>query len=165
MNRVRVSLGVVSGVCAVGLSLVGAPGAGAVAAAAGEPGVGDRDRLTVTVDDGAGHAAMYELECHPAGGTHPDPQAACERLDALGGPVGPAPRGQMCTMIYGGPETATVVGSWAGEEVDARYSRTNGCETARWRDMAPVLPVPAAADGWQGDGPGRDARHILVGQP
>ncbi|WP_405726532.1 SSI family serine proteinase inhibitor [Streptomyces sp. NBC_01537] len=161
MNRVRVSLGAVSAVCAVGLPLVGAPGAVAVAAA--EPGVGDR--LTVTVDDGAGHAAMYELECHPAGGTHPDGQAACDRLDALGGPAGPAPKGQMCTMIYGGPETATVVGSWAGAEVDARYSRTNGCETARWRDMAPVLPVPAATDGWQGDGQGRDGRHNLIGQP
>jgi len=149
-----VPLGVVSAVCAVGLSLVGAPGA---VAAAAEPGVGDR--LAVTVDDGAGHAAMYELECHPAGGTHPDVLGACDRLDALGGPVGPAPRGQMCTMIYGGPETATVVGSWAGAEVDTRYSRTNGCETARWRDMAPVLPVPAAADGWQGDGQGRDGRH------
>jgi hypothetical protein len=126
-------------VCAVGLALLGWP----AAAAAGSAG----DRLTVTVDDGAGHTAIYELVCHPAGGTHPDAQGACDRLDALGGPEGPTPQGQMCPMIYGGPETATVLGSWRGAPVERRYSRTNGCETARWRDMAPVLAAPVPTDG------------------
>lgn len=137
MKRGRVSLAAVAAAVCAGLPLVGAPVAVGV-----EPGMAG-DRITVTVDDGAGQAATWELECHPAGGTHPDGQAACDRLDALGGPVGPAPEGQMCTMIYGGPETATVVGRWQGVPVRARYSRANGCETARWRDMAPVLAMPA----------------------
>lgn len=53
----------------------------------------------------------------------------------------------MCTMIYSGPQRATVRGSWRGRPVDARYDRSNGCETARWRRMAPVLPAPAVRDG------------------
>lgn len=103
------------------------------------------DRLTVTVNDGAGDVATYELVCHPAGGTHPDAQAACDRLDGLGGPLGPVPEGQMCTMLYGGTQTAAVLGIWQGAPVEARYDRSNGCEAARWRDMVPVLPTAVPA--------------------
>jgi hypothetical protein len=149
--------------CAVGLPLMTA--VDATAARTAGPATGpvhlpvpvsmpvSMDRLTVRVDDGAEHVTTYELACHPAGGTHPDVRAACDRLDALGGPVGPATYGQLCTMIYGGPQTATVVGTWRGAPVDERYDRANGCETARWNDMAPVLPAPALVE----DG-GRDVR-------
>jgi hypothetical protein len=37
-----------------------------------------------------------------------------------------------CTEIYGGPATARVRGTLQGKPVDARFSRTNGCEIARW---------------------------------
>lgn len=132
---------------------VGLPLVTATAARAAEPVPEPLpvDRLTVTVDDGEDHVATYELACHPTAGTLPDAQAACDRLDALGGPVGPPPPGQMCTMIYGGPQKATVVGTWRGAPVRARYNRANGCETARWEDMAPVLPAPQPAEG--------DGRH------
>jgi hypothetical protein len=48
----------------------------------------------------------------------------------------------MCTMIYGGSQTATVMGRWHGMPVHAAYSQVNGCEIARWRNMAPVLSEP-----------------------
>lgn len=134
-----------SGVFVAGLSLAGGGAAGAVAAE-GVPGAARGDRLVVTVDDGAGQVATYVLECHPTGGTHPDAEGACGRLDELGGPVGPAGEGQLCTMLYGGPQKATVTGSWLGAPVDARYNRTNGCEAARWKEMAPVLPLPRRKD-------------------
>ncbi|MGI5251437.1 SSI family serine proteinase inhibitor [Actinacidiphila glaucinigra] len=105
------------------------------------------DVLRVTVDDGGGRLSEFDLRCDPVGGTHPEAPEACARLERLGGPVGPSPHGTMCTMIYSGPQRATVRGSWRGRPVDARYDRSNGCETARWRRMAPVLPAPAVRDG------------------
>lgn len=113
---------------------------------------GPPDVLRVVVDDGAGHVSEYDLRCAPVGGTHPDASEACAHLERLGGPVGPSPEGTMCTMIYSGPQRATVHGNWRGRPVDARYDRSNGCETARWRRMAPVLPVPPAHDGPAGRG-------------
>jgi nitrous oxide reductase accessory protein NosL len=44
-----------------------------------------------------------------------------------------------CTQQYGGPETATVKGTFKGEDVDAKFSRQNGCEIARWEDAKPIL--------------------------
>ena len=43
-----------------------------------------------------------------------------------------------CTQQFGGPETATVKGTVNGEPVDARFSRENGCQIARW-DEAKAL--------------------------
>jgi hypothetical protein len=44
-----------------------------------------------------------------------------------------------CTQQYGGPETATVKGTLHGEPIDAKFSRVNGCEIARWEEVAPLL--------------------------
>ncbi|WP_330338991.1 SSI family serine proteinase inhibitor [Streptomyces sp. NBC_00557] len=109
------------------------------------------DHLTVVVRHaGAGRDGTYELFCHPAGGTHPDAVEACRVLDAqtnwgrdLFAPVAP---GTACTMLYGGPATAHVTGTWAGRRVDAAYDRSNGCETGRWDRMVPLLPKAGAAE-------------------
>jgi hypothetical protein len=59
---------------------------------------------------------------------------------------------EICTMQYGGPETATVTGTLGGEQVDASFSRTDGCNIARF-DAASVLwmgvpePMPTDAGG------------------
>ena len=45
---------------------------------------------------------------------------------------------QMCTQIYGGPETATVTGTLDGKPVDATFSREDGCAIARF-DAASTL--------------------------
>ncbi|MFF3484803.1 SSI family serine proteinase inhibitor [Streptomyces sp. NPDC002701] len=108
-------------------------------------GTDTTDRLTVTVDKaGEGHDGTFELDCHPAGGSHPDARAACEQLDrkTLWGksPFAPAQEGGMCTMQYGGPATAHVTGTWAGRPVDATYRRGDGCEIARWDALVPLLP-------------------------
>ncbi|MEU3461387.1 hypothetical protein ABZ721_15745 [Streptomyces sp. NPDC006733] len=66
---------------------------------------------------------------------------SCAQLRRQGGPVGPVPSGQMCSMIYGGSQTAQVTGVWHGTAVKEKYSRSNGCEVARWNRMAPVLPA------------------------
>ena len=44
-------------------------------------------------------------------------------------------------MIFGGPEQATVVGTLNGEEIDAAFERSNGCELDRWDRMAALLQL------------------------
>jgi hypothetical protein len=103
------------------------------------------DRLTVTVHDvGGGADGTFELECHPAGGSHPHAAEACDRLDRMTtwgkDTFAPVPPDTLCTMEYGGPATAHVTGTWAGRPVDARYDRSNGCEMSRWNALVPLLP-------------------------
>jgi hypothetical protein len=114
------------------------------------PPVHDEDRsagdhLTVTVRQAGGSAdGTYELYCHPGGGTHPDVTGACEAVgrNTQWGkdPFAPVPPGSMCTMVYGGPATAHVTGTWAGRPVDTTYDRGNGCAISRWNGMVPLLP-------------------------
>jgi hypothetical protein len=56
----------------------------------------------------------------------------------------PVPATAACTMIYGGPQKATVTGTLEGQAVNATFERSNGCEIARWDAMAKagVLPSP-----------------------
>jgi hypothetical protein len=51
----------------------------------------------------------------------------------------PTPGNVACTQQYGGPEKATVKGTFKGQSVDASFSRENGCEIARWEDAKPIL--------------------------
>ncbi|WP_037679393.1 SSI family serine proteinase inhibitor [Streptomyces albus] len=146
--------------CALAL-LTAAPAAGAVAQPSpssppsppAAPADGHRvppageDRLVIVVRDGGSGRVpegRYSLDCHPPGGTHPRARAACKRLDELTrygrNPFAPVPPRTDCTMIYGGPATARITGSWAGRPVNARFNRVNGCEIARWNRLRPVLP-------------------------
>jgi hypothetical protein len=106
-------------------------------------GQGDNS-LTVTFKaDDKSKPVVMTLSCHPTGGDHPRAEEACARLDAVEQDgtdpfAKPAPD-EVCTYIYGGPQTAAVVGTWKGEAVDAKFSRANGCEIARWNAIEPVL--------------------------
>ncbi len=97
--------------------------------------------LTVVVDDGSGALTTWHLTCDPAGGDHPDPAAACEALARHGAqalpPVAPD---RVCTQLYGGPQRATVSGTWRGAPVLSRLSLTNGCEISRWKALVGLLP-------------------------
>ncbi|MHA7154596.1 subtilase-type protease inhibitor [Arthrobacter sp. TMN-50] len=105
--------------------------------------------IIVTADDDA-EPVTYELGCTagaPVGESElPDPAAACEVLTSHGDLIMAAPEpGAMCTQQYGGPETAVVKGTVAGEQVKASFSRENGCEIARWTMFAPLLGGPGGA--------------------
>ena len=54
----------------------------------------------------------------------------------------PVPKNSVCTEIYGGPQRARVVGTVKGQVVRATFSRTNGCEIARWQRISPWLVPP-----------------------
>ncbi|MER5683383.1 SSI family serine proteinase inhibitor [Streptomyces sp. NPDC002205] len=111
----------------------------------------EKTQLRVTVSDSGDREAdgVYELQCLPAGGTHPVAKQACDRLAELAQPTDrngdadpfrPVPAGTMCTQQFGGSATARVTGTWRGQHVDASFDRTNGCEIARWNTLRPVLP-------------------------
>ena len=84
------------------------------------------------------------LTCDPAGGDHPNAEAACAKLAEAGAQIfEPVPADQACTMIFGGPQTATITGTFQGENVDASFSRANGCEIDRWDALGTeVFDVP-----------------------
>jgi hypothetical protein len=85
--------------------------------------------LTVEVDPGGKKATV---QC--------DAPEDCPEVAALDPKVFEPTAGNVaCTQQYGGPEKATVKGTFKGEPVDATFSRENGCEIARWEDAAPVL--------------------------
>jgi hypothetical protein len=66
----------------------------------------------------------------------------CGIVDAVDPAVfEPTPADTACTQQYGGPEKATVRGTLRGEEVDASFSRENGCEIARWEDAQALLEL------------------------
>lgn len=99
--------------------------------------------ISVVADEGAEPREML-LECDPVGGDHPNAEAACAALaDAAPAIFDPVPADQMCTMIFGGPQVATVTGTYDGEPVDAQFSRSNGCEIGRWDALGTeVFDVP-----------------------
>ncbi|MFJ2090416.1 SSI family serine proteinase inhibitor [Streptomyces sp. NPDC087901] len=107
----------------------------------------DTDTHLTVVVSGSGNPeadGTYELECEPAGGSHPVAQQACDRLAQLpresADPFAPVPRDAMCTQQFGGAATARVTGTWQGRSIDSTFERTNGCEIGRWNSLRPVLP-------------------------
>lgn len=88
----------------------------------------------------------------PAAYDDVDDQQLCAWLAREGAELltQPPPQQQVCTQVYGGPEVATVTGNVDGEEVDARFTRTNGCEIARFDEASPL---------WTGEVPRDDAEH------
>ena len=97
--------------------------------------------LSIVIDDGTGTKTTWTLTCDPAGGTHPDPDAACRALEAHGANALPPVRKDVaCTQVYGGPQTATITGTWQGKPVRSSFSRINGCEISRWDRLRGLLP-------------------------
>jgi len=86
----------------------------------------------------SGESLQATLTCDPDGGTHPDPNGACDTLLENEDALEPVAGDVACTQIYGGDQVATITG--AG--VQASLSRTNGCEIARWDALADVLVLP-----------------------
>jgi hypothetical protein len=105
------------------------------------PGASVAPRYDVTVtywpDGRDGDSVAATLSCDPDGGSHPDPVEACDALLGNEAALAPASGDVACTEIYGGPQEATVVGG----DVNASFSRANGCEIARWDALAPVLEL------------------------
>jgi hypothetical protein len=103
----------------------------------GEAAGAAKTSLTIVVapDQGA-QPSTYRLTCDPAGGDHPQPKDACAKLKAAGPEVFEAVASdQSCTAVYGGPQVATVTGTYEGKDVKTTFKRTDGCEIERWEQL------------------------------
>jgi hypothetical protein len=151
----RLAVGGLLTVVLAGLLTGCGAGQGSVTPEAGSSASGGSEGtdLTIVVDDGAGKKSTWTLNCGSgagaaATGTHPDAAAACAALTAKGKQALPAvPGDRICTQIYGGPQTAEITGTRDGERVSASFSRRNGCEISRWKQLEGLLPKVAAAGG------------------
>jgi hypothetical protein len=102
------------------------------------PGDAELAALVVTVDDdGDGGAPARELELNCA---EPTDSAACGAVAGISArDLAPTPADTACTQLFGGPEMATIKGQIRGEEVDATFSRRDGCEIERWKRVEALL--------------------------
>ncbi|MDQ5820423.1 MAG: subtilase-type protease inhibitor [Actinomycetota bacterium] len=118
--------------------------AATLAVASGAAAGGGTSLTIKAMPDGGkpGVFKRYTLRCSPAGGTLPQPARACARLARIARPFAPVPGDMACTEIYGGPQEAIVVGTYGGKRVWARFSRTNGCQIARWERVRFLFPIP-----------------------
>lgn len=91
---------------------------------------------TLRVIDGGGASGTGFLadaqRAERAAAVFEDP-AAVKRL--VDGP----PADQMCTMIYGGPDRATIEGTFRGAAVTQQFHRSDGCGIADWELFEPIL--------------------------
>jgi hypothetical protein len=121
--------------CVLGLALASC---GEDEQEAAAPGGEPVAQLVVTVDpDGRGPEPAKEtrLSC----GT-PRESAVCAEASALEpSDVEPVDPETACTQLFGGAETARLRGRVRGRAVDARFSRSNGCEIERWDNVAALL--------------------------
>jgi len=105
---------------------------------AGGP-TGELASLVVTVDDdgakGAGQPRQLELECKAP----TDSQACGAAAGVSAADLRETGDDVACTQIYGGPEEATIKGTIRGEDVDATFTRADGCEIARWDKVKDLL--------------------------
>ena len=111
--------------------------------------------LSVAFTDAAGNLAEYRLACLGDTATFTgevppgvDAATACLSVATDTARMLLDPNvmvDRMCTEIYGGPETATVVGLLDDIEIDYEINRTNGCGIDDWeRVFAGLVPPPAA---------------------
>jgi hypothetical protein len=117
--------------------------AAAAAVASGRAATGTTSLTVLYWSDGpaGGPAERWTLRCGPAGGTHPQAARACQRLAALGAAAfRPVRDDAVCTQVFGGPQTALVVGTYKGRRIWTRFNRKDGCQIARWNQHVPLLP-------------------------
>lgn len=119
-------------------------GCGSVAEDTPAPPRGTQLEITVwPKGEGSGSPLRTTLSCDPASGDVADPEAGCAAIAAKGASLfEPTPAGRSCTELYGGPQEARVTGSVFGQGVNSRFSRTDGCEIARWDAITSLVPVP-----------------------
>lgn len=94
---------------------------------------------TLTIVDGGGATGTGYLA---------DPQRATAAVALFDNPsavkrlVEGPPAGQMCTEIYGGPDVATISGTFRGTAVTQQFRRSDGCGIADWELFEPILGRP-----------------------
>ncbi|MGO4146039.1 serine protease inhibitor [Paenarthrobacter sp. YAF11_1] len=115
--------------------------------------------LTVTLTEAPG-AESHEFHLRSVAGllspdpgsldsNLPDAPAALAAVEQFGEEIFfPEPRpDRICTQQYGGPQVAVVTGWFRGRKVNSQFSRTDGCEIARWKTLASLLGNTGGSSG------------------
>ena len=83
--------------------------------------------LSITTKASGEVVAARTLTCNPAGGSHPNPVAACEQLSKVAGRIEDIPEKQgICTEIFL-PVILRASGTWNGEERRYEHEFPNRC--------------------------------------
>jgi Subtilisin inhibitor-like len=115
-----------------------APATGGASSTAARPGPA-KVSLDVTFAAAPGSpAAHYTLFCEPAGGTTPDPAAACTKLLTGLNIFAPRPLHVMCPMIVQSDARATVVGTYLGKRVHVTIVN-GGCDLPQWSKLTSIF--------------------------
>jgi hypothetical protein len=128
---------VIAAICAAAATACGSQPepAGAGSAPAPAPKVSLDITVSTTPNAPSKH---WTLQCEPAGGTHPNPAAACAVLLKAKNPFAPLPKGIMCPMIRVGTKTAIVKGTYFGKHIDTKLS-PGGCQLAQWEKIGQIF--------------------------
>jgi Subtilisin inhibitor-like len=94
---------------------------------------------------GNGEMQRWTLRCVPAAGTLPRPGAACVKLSEMRSPFAPLSKNLQCTQIYGGPQEAVISGTFRGDKIWVRLTVRDGCQIARAKKLAFLVPGMGAA--------------------
>ncbi|MBD8042199.1 serine protease inhibitor [Arthrobacter sp. Sa2BUA2] len=108
------------------------------------PAAGATSLTVELMAEGEAVTDTWTLECDgaaPVGDSGaPDPAAACAALAESGTALMAEPGPEAaCTMQYGGPQRATVTGTVDGENVDAAFAYSDGCQISRWDALSGLL--------------------------
>ena len=104
--------------------------------------------LTLSYHSSAGSEVTFKVSCltHSISGTHPNKRAICAAIAKQGTHLfAPVPTGIACSEIYAGPETARISGTVRGSKINSVFSRTDGCQTARWNKARAFFTFPGYA--------------------
>ena len=133
------------GIFLIAALAVAVGGAGATAAACAAATSASSELRIAYWENGskAVAARTWTLRCDPAGGTLGTlarERDACRRLAALRRPFAPPDPELACTQQYGGPDQARITGTYQGRRVWVRLGLTDGCQIARFKRLAFLVP-------------------------
>jgi hypothetical protein len=104
--------------------------------------------ITVSYHPSSSSQVTFKVSClaHSISGTHPNKRAICAAIAKQGTRLlAPVPASTMCSQIYGGPQTATITGTVKGRKINSAFSRTDGCQVARWNTGRAFFTFPGYA--------------------
>jgi len=132
-------------IVAAATCLAAAAACGSAAAPRHSSAAAPKVSLSITVSAAPGSQVQHwTLTCDPAGGTHPDPAAACAALSSTGllrtgdPAVAPQPKSLSCPMILATAKTASITGTYYGHPVNTTI-REGGCGPALWTRLGQVV--------------------------
>ncbi len=95
--------------------------------------------LSVTFTGQPGTPAKHwTLRCDPAGGTHPDPAAACGELLKIKDLFASPPMHVNCPMILATGHEVIINGTWFGKKVHRTFTE-GGCDLTHWTELNQIF--------------------------